>query len=84
MDKELFTSYEYDEVNKNKEESLLDKVCADTGINIKTVVQLINLEKSMIGKRRRRGLQNQIDMIIQSTIMSKEMGEENAIKESDI
>lgn len=77
-------SYDYNEINKQKEKVLLEKVCKESDINIATVVRLINIEKSMIGKRKRRGLQNQIDTIVQSAIITKEGEGKNVIEESDI
>lgn len=81
---EQLTSYDYNEINKQKEKALLERVCRESDINLKTVLRLINLEMSMIGKRKRRGLQNQIDTIIQSAIMSKEGEVKNVIKEGGI
>lgn len=62
---------EFSDTNKQKEKVLLESVCKQYDIDVETVSRLISLEMSMIGKLKRRGLQNQIDTIIQSAIMSK-------------
>ena len=69
---QLSSYIDFLESNKLKEKSLLESVCKQNAVNVEAVNRLINLEISMKGKMRRRGLQNQIDAIIQSEIMSKE------------
>ncbi|MFJ8099436.1 hypothetical protein [Lysinibacillus sp. NPDC096212] len=68
-------SYNYIfESNKRKENVLLERVSMQYDVNVEIVNRLMNLEMSMWGKIKRRGLQNQIDAMIQSSILSK--GEE--------
>ncbi|MBH0175868.1 hypothetical protein IHV09_20040 [Fictibacillus sp. 23RED33] len=71
-------------VGSNQEKELLETVCVNFQVNVETINRLINLEKSMIGKRKRRGLQQQIETIIQAAIMAREEEEVNVIKESGI
>jgi hypothetical protein len=66
-----------EESNNTKESELLKSVCKAYDISLDAVKTLVNVERSMIGKKRRRGLQNQIDSVIQSTIMSKEKETDN-------
>jgi hypothetical protein len=71
--------------NIKKEQELLGEVCEIYGVDPETINRLIRVEMSMIGKRKRRGLQTQIDTIIQASLMTKdEEGVGVVIKESNI
>ncbi|MGG0459956.1 hypothetical protein [Priestia aryabhattai] len=72
-------------VNRVKEQELLVAVCKTYGVSADIINQLIKIELSMIGKKRRRGLQGQIEAIIQASLISKEEREGNyAVKKSNI
>lgn len=61
----------YSEENKKKEIKLLTEVCSIYQVDVDIVNRLINVEKSMIGKMKRRGLLQEIDVLIERSLESR-------------
>ena len=61
----------YSEQNKQKELMLLAEVCKNYQVDVEIVNQLIVVEKSMIGKMKRRGLLQEIDGLIVKSLESR-------------
>lgn len=80
---ESYSQFEKGKTPNSKEAELLENVCNAYSIRLDAVKNLVEIEMSMIGKRRRRGLHNQIDNVIQSSILSKEKEVNNVNKESN-